>query len=676
MSFSTGYEIVIESNNEKTLQQALKELRDILYIYYDGDIKKLGDNYLVIIHEETEFTFDYVTDITKELVDKYGCKIEVFAESREVAYFWHFYYDGKMDEPEYDENELCLFTHDGDNDMDFLLSTKPFISDMSVQAAKVFSIKLELFEKWCGFHPITLGDNIYWHYIGRGYDNAKKHIDVSEYYKFVIPEEEKSMKNNEDYKGKTIRSLDSCGKETIDEYDDNGILIHHKDNYEESWWNRKGQLVHTKKWGWEVFYEYDDKGRLIREFYPEGYEITYEYNKEGLLIEEKDSEGHRAVYSYVDGKQKSKICFNSNGRIVYEKNSDRSFRWCENNNQDSFVEEWHGYDDKGQVIYEVFEDGGEQRRYNSKGNEVFCLSYSSFAFKFYDSKNRIIYASYRNDDYWVRVYDDKDRLTIEDYNGHHLDVKEQDFDPSSICDRDGKTLYSYDKMKKEHKWFDDGNTYICRKLSEDKWNYEYEWLEYDANDNLVRRIVFSTDEFKEYYYEYDNKNNLVHLIRKKGHQEWRDYDERGRLIHSKDIWGKETIFEYDGNNIPIHRSEMIDGQVWNDYVYSDNEKLLSFKNFLGEEGTYICNDENILKSDNLPTQTHGLYSNKVLKLLYFKNIWGEEAKYEYDEEGGYKVFEQNDDGEFVLIDQGKCVDHDYDEDCDIPENIDFDVELF
>lgn len=670
MSYYTGYEIVIESNNEKTLQQSLEELRDNLYIYDDGDIKKIGDNYLVIIHEETEFTFDYVTDITKELVDKYGCRIELFAESREVAYFWHFYYDGKMDRPEYDENDLCLFTHDDDNDMDFLLSTKPFISDMSVQAAKVFSIKLELFEKWCGFHPITLGDNIYWHYIGRGYDNAKKHIDVSEYYKFVNPEEEKSMKNNEDYKGKTIRSLDSHGKETIDEYDDNGILIHHKDNYEESWWNRKGQLIHTKKWGWEVFYEYDDKGRLIREFYPEGYEITYEYNPEGLLVEEKDNEGHRVINTYVNGVLTEKTCFNPDGQIVY--------------NKTQYGEYWTGYDDKGQVIHEVFEDGGEQRRYNSKGNEVFNLSYSSHYFTFYDSKDRVIYIADSNHHNRGRVYDDKDRLEYEiddcgkiirDYEGHYLNEKEQDFDPSSICDRDGKPLYSYDKTKKEHKWFDDGNTFICRKLSEDEWNYEYEWLEYDANDNLVRRIVFSTDEFEEYYYEYDNKNNLVHLIRKKGHQEWRDYDERGRLIHSKDIWGKETIFEYDGNNIPIHRSEMIDGQVWNDYVYSDNEKLLSFKNFLGEEGTYICNDENILKSDNLPTQTHGLYHNKVLKILFSRDQCGKETKYEYDEGGGYKVFEQNDDGEYVLIDPGKCVDYDYDEDCDI--NLDWsDLEDF
>ena len=156
MSYYTGYEIVIASDNESTLQQVLKDLREYFHEFdNDAGIKKVGDYYIDRILEETTYSVEYVTNYTKKLVDKYGCKIEVLAESREVAYFWHFYYDGKTDDQEYDENELCLFTHDGYNDIDFLLSTKPFISDMSAQAAEVFSIKYELFEKWCGFHPMT-----------------------------------------------------------------------------------------------------------------------------------------------------------------------------------------------------------------------------------------------------------------------------------------------------------------------------------------------------------------------------------------------------------------------------------------------------------------------------------------------------------------------------------------
>ena len=175
------------------------------------------------------------------------------------------------------------------------------------------------------------------------------------------------------------------------------------------------------------------------------------------------------------------------------------------------------------------------------------MSYYSFAFEFYDSKDRVIYTSCPNDDYWVRVYDDKDRLeyeiddcrkTMRDYDGHHLDVKEQDFDPSSICDRDGKPLYSYDKTKKEHKWFDDGNTYICRKLSEDERDYKYEWLEYDANNNLVRKIDFLIENKRGFYYyynEYDSRNNLIHSISRFGDQEWCEYDENGSLIHRRDL---------------------------------------------------------------------------------------------------------------------------------------------
>lgn len=674
MGYYSGHEIVIASTNESTLKLALEDLKEKNYEFSDYHIKKVGDYYICVQRVETSMRFEWLIELVDDLPQKYGCKIEIFTESQEVAYFGHYYYDGKMEWPIRESNDFVLFCHDlcDDNNLNYLLSIKPFISDVSARAAKLFASECELCEKWCSFYPITLGDNEYWQYIGKGYANTEKYIDLSEYEKKLNPEEENSVEKNEANKGKMIRSLDSYGEETIDEYDDNGILIHHKNSWKESWWNGKGQLVHKKTLGREVFYEYDDTGRLIREFYPEGYEITYEYNSEGLLVEEKDSEGHRIIYSYVNGKQESKTCFNPNGQVVYEKSS----YGCEY---------WYGYDEKGQVIFEADSSGypeGSGTRYNSDGKEImsFSGSYGYSLLSFLDSKDRVIYKSYPNDDYWVHVYDDKYRLeyeihdcgkTIRDYDGYHLDVKEQDFDPSSIYDKDGKLLYSYDETNKEHKWFEDDCIYVCRQLSEK----ESEWLEYDSNYNLVRKIIFSNkSEWVRdlYYHEYDNKNNLVHLIEGAGNQEWRDYDESGRLIHSKDIWGKETIFEYDDNNTLIHKSEMICGQVWNDYVYNKSEKLLSFKSIWGEEGIYICDDENILKSGNLPTQIYNYCPNKVLKSLFSKDQYGKVNKYEYDEDCGYKKYEQNDDGEFVLIDQGKCVDNDYDEDEDEAVIIDSD----
>ena len=92
MSYYTGYEIVIASDNESTLQQVLKDLREYFHEFdNDAGIKKVGDCYIDRILEETTYSVEYVKNYTEELVDKYGCKIEVLAESREVAYFWHFY---------------------------------------------------------------------------------------------------------------------------------------------------------------------------------------------------------------------------------------------------------------------------------------------------------------------------------------------------------------------------------------------------------------------------------------------------------------------------------------------------------------------------------------------------------------------------------------------------------
>ena len=526
MSDRIGIEIIIASEDERTIREYLNEL----WIKREGNsskedlndrIRRVGDSYIVQFHETIdEDQVRIIHFYANILLERYCCKIQIITVNPKTKKAECFFSDGKKENLVHDEYWIIPIGTNNSSVFGYDFYTTPFISKISKQAAKVFSYKPELFEKWCGIHSSRLDSNDIL-FIGKS-KLRKYFIDLDEYHKLLRFLDENSGDGIHTANGKSM-----------EEYNDNGILIHQKNSDEESWWDEKGQLIHTKTKYLETFYEYDDKGRLIREFYPEGYEIKYEYNRKGLLVEEKDSEGHRVINTYVNDILTEKTCFNPDGQIVYKRTQ--------------YGEYWTGYDDKGQVIYEVDEDGGEQRRYNSKGNEVFNLSYSSFAFEFYDSKDRVIYTSCPNADYWVHVYDDKDRLeyeiddcskTIRDYDGHHLDEKEQDFDPSSICDRDGKPLYSYDKTKKEHKWFDDGNTYICRKLSEEELDYEYEWLEYDAKNNLVRKIIFSIENkrgINYYYHEYDSRDNLIHAIYPSGYQEWCEYDENGNLIHRRDL---------------------------------------------------------------------------------------------------------------------------------------------
>ena len=547
MSARTGIEIIIASEDERTIREYLNEL----WIKQEWNsskedlndrIRRVSDSYIVQFHETIdEDQVRIIHFYANILLERYCCKIQIITVSPKTKKAECFFSDGKKENLVHDEYWIIPIGKNILIDFDYDFYTTPFISNISKQAAKVFSYKPELFEKWCGIHSSRLDSNDIL-FIGKS-KLRKNFIDLDEYHKLLRCQDNNSGDGMHTANGKSM-----------EEYNDNGILIHQKNSDDESWWDEKGQLIHTKTKYLETFYEYDDKGRLIREFYPEGYEIKYEYNRKGLLVEEKDSEGHRVINTYVNGVLTEKTCFNPKGQIVYSNTDDES-------------ESWYGYDDNGQAVYKVdpsFNNiildtdsdadssvqGYEQRRYNSEGKVVFehYFSYRDRChFLFYDSKDRVIYTSYPDDYYCVRVYDDKDRLEYEiDHNkieGHHLSKKEQDFDPYSICDRDGKPLYSYDKTKKEHKWIDDGNTYICRKLSEYEWDHKHEWLEYDANNNLVRKIIFSIENkrgINYYYYEYDSRNNLIHAIYPYGNQEWCEYDENGNLIHSRDLF---EIFE-------------------------------------------------------------------------------------------------------------------------------------
>ena len=546
MSDRIGIEIIIASEDERTIREYLNELwikRE--WNSSKGDlndrIRRVGDSYIVQFHETIdEDQVRIIHFYANILLERYCCKIQIITVNPKTKKAECFFSDGKKENLVHDEYWIIPIGKNNLIDFDYDFYTTPFISKISKQAAKVFYYKPELFEKWCGIHSSRLDSNDIL-FIGKS-KLRKNFIDLDEYHKLL-----RCQDNN------SGDGIHTANGKSMEEYNDNGILIHQKNSDEESWWDEKGQLIHTKTKYLETFYEYDDKGRLIREFYPEGYEIKYEYNRKGLLVEEKDNEGHRVINTYVNGVLTEKTCFNPKGQIVYS-------------NEDDEFEEWLGYDDNGQVVYEVnptFKkiildmdpdadssvQGYEQRRYNSKGKVVFDHYFSyhdSCHFFFYDSKDRVIYIADSNHDNRGRVYDDKGQLrynimngsfkSIEDYEGHYLDEKEQDFDPSSICDRDGKPLYSYDKTKKEHKWFDDGNTYICRKLSEDEWDYKYEWLEYDANNNLVRKIIFSIENkrgINYYYREYDSRNNLIHAIYQSGDQEWCEYDENGSLIYRR-----------------------------------------------------------------------------------------------------------------------------------------------
>ena len=192
--------------------------------------------------------------------------------------------------------------------------------------------------------------------------------------------------------GKLIEVRETCNNITrilgSYSYDRNGTLIHCKNEWREIWWNSNGEKIHRNlfirkprridsKDPEEIlikkaFYEYNNEGKLIKEFYPKGYYIYdesndkdsnecqipsvpgyyiwYEYNDKGLLKKETDSDGHKVFHFYDNnGKECRKICSNANDKIVYETDFKNK-------------EFWYEYDENGNLNTRIDKYGNESNR--------------------------------------------------------------------------------------------------------------------------------------------------------------------------------------------------------------------------------------------------------------------------------------------------------------------------
>ena len=106
------------------------------------------------------------------------------------------------------------------------------------------------------------------------------------------------------------------GRETFDDYDDKGRLIHIKNPD-----------------GFEVWQEYDKRGNIIHVYNSKGGDLIKEFDTDGKLLSVRGSDGYEEIYQY-----------NENGRLVYYKQSNR-------NNHNEYAEHWHEYDDQNREIH-------------------------------------------------------------------------------------------------------------------------------------------------------------------------------------------------------------------------------------------------------------------------------------------------------------------------------------
>lgn len=129
-------------------------------------------------------------------------------------------------------------------------------------------------------------------------------------------------------------------------------------------------------------------------------------------------------------------------------------------------------------------------------------------------------------------------------NGRWLNI-----DQVVIDDYDNKGNIIHRKLNDTEFWkeYDEQNNCIHIKYSDGK---EF-WKEYDyINHIVVCKGTNKKVEFKDYC---NDANYVIRSEYADGYILWRDYDEKNRVIHTVDTNQREEWFEYDVNNNLIHK---------------------------------------------------------------------------------------------------------------------------
>lgn len=147
------------------------------------------------------------------------------------------------------------------------------------------------------------------------------------------------------------------------------------------------------------------------------------------------------------------------------------------------------------------------------------------------------------------------------------------------------------------------------------------WWEYDEDDNVIH---YRNSNGFERWHEYDEMGNEVHVRDSNGLEKWFDHDKYGNLIYFKDNRGAESIYIYPnyvnkrlpicfvaGYRKPIYLREINGYECW--FEYDEYYDVIHYKNSNGKDRWYELD-----KNGNL---------------LHYKNEKGYEEWFERNEKG-------------------------------------------
>lgn len=197
--------------------------------------------------------------------------------------------------------------------------------------------------------------------------------------------------------------------------------------------------------------------------------------------------------------------------------------------------------------YEILGGDNGYEDYNEDGNIVFKKSNTTNMEELYQYNDNGKIKYYReikpNTDIKIELfyeYDKNNRLikTHSEYQSVTTEFTDIWYEYNNegllskmIYDTGAITIFEYDNR---------GNLKYTKMIDSDSHEFEF-WYTYDENNNLISRKV---DELHEETYEYDSNNNMVKMI-SSGFEETYEYDEYNNLITVRSDIGITEKYRYE-----------------------------------------------------------------------------------------------------------------------------------
>ncbi len=445
--------------------------------------------------------------------------------------------------------------------------------------------------------------------------------------------------------GRVTSVTDRLGRETINNYDDEGLLVSSTDSNNNT-----------------TYYTYDNKGNVLTVTDALGNVTTKEYDSNGSLIKVTDAKGNSTKYTYNGNLKMTSMTLPTGTTLYYEYDSEDRLI-CVTFPDGRTTETT--YDDAGRVISEKDKDGNvTSYEYDAVGNVIKTTSANGgITTKEYDAIGNVIKSTDARGNITTYEYDVMGNLTkvinamggITQYtynaSGDLLTVTDplgntttNSYDNRgnlvSVTDPRGNTTsYTYDEVgniltvtnalgQVTTNTYDSLNRLVSTKdPGNHTTTYTYDALgrltaTTDARGNTIHQfydelgnIIKVTDQsgYIDFETKYDEGGRAVEVTDAAGNTTYNVYDYSGNLTKKVDALGNTTTYTYNGNGQMISAVDSMGGISYATYDGMGN--LTSMTGPAGSLKEYVYNAAGLVTSESTVTGWDNNYTYNALGLV-------------------------------------------------------------